>query len=567
MSEGGPSRNSAQLRELLQSGLQAHRAGDLAAAERFYKTLNKAAPRDFNALHLLGVLNAQRRQFADAERFLARAVAISPNPEALNSYGSVLTELGRAPEAIQRLQQAIRAKPDYPEAHFNLGNALRRAERAVQAISCYRHVLSLRPTYVEALQNLSDVLREAGRQHEAIDALRQAIALRPDSAILHNNLGIALRDVGALDEACAAFDRAIALDGRFVHPYWHRVRAGRIAAGDPIIIAMENLKAAGAGQGPEDRAMLHFALGKAHDDTGETDRAFASLVEANRIARDLVRFDEAADEQAFRQVEEKFTPDFVGARAGRGNPSELPIFVVGFPRSGTTLIEQILAAHPTVFGAGEVSILPDIVAHDEALLRSAATPESDAVDLPRLGTLYLDKLANLAPDATRITDKNPDNGAVLGFVHLMLPKARLIHVTRDPLDTCLSCFTLRFVGNNSPFSYDLGELGRRFRRYEKIMRHWQQVLPAGSILQVRYEDLVADFEPQIRRMLDFCGLSWDARCLAFHQATRAVRTASATQVRQSLYSSSIGRWRRYERHLGPLIEALGPDTPVGTRQP
>ncbi len=565
MSETGPSGSAARLRELLQLGLRAHRAGDLASAERFYKRANKTAPQDFNALHLLGVLNAQRRQFANAERYLAKAVAISPSPEALNNHGSVLTELGREPEAIQRLQQAIHAKSDYPEAHFNLGNVLRRADQMDRAILSYRQALSLRPAYAEALQNLSDALREAGRQQEAIDVLRQAIALRPNSAILQNNLGVALRDIGELDEARKAFDRAIALDGRFVHPYWHRVRLGTIAGGDPIISAMENLKAT-RGQSPEDRTVLHFALGKAYDDAGDCDKAFANLTEANRTARGLVTFDEDADVEAFQRVEEKFTAGFVGAREGGGNPSGLPIFVVGFPRSGTTLIEQILAAHPAVHGAGEVSILPDIVTSDEGALQSDASPEADAEYLHGLGTLYLEKLARLAPDAVHITDKNPDNGGVLGFVHLMLPKAKVIHVSRDPLDTCLSCFSQRFAGDSSPFSYDLGELGRRFRRYERIMKHWQQVLPAGTILQVRYEELVADFEPQIRRMLDFCGLAWDERCLSFHQATRAVRTASVAQVRQALYSSSIGRWRRYEKHLAPLIEALGPEVGDAAQQ-
>jgi tetratricopeptide (TPR) repeat protein len=376
VSVSDPSGTSSRLGELLQLGIRAHRAGDLAAAERLYKKANKAAPQDFNALHLLGVLNAQRRQFANAAGFLAKAVAISPSPEALNNYGSVLTELGRAPEAIERLQQAIDAKPAYPEAHFNLGNALRKAAQMDQAISSYRQSLSLRPAYVEALQNLSDVLRETGQQQEAIDALRRAIALRADSAILQNNLGIALRDIGELDEACAAFDRAIALDGRFVHPYWHRVRSGTIAAGDPIILAMESLKATGAGQSPQDRTMLLFALGKAHDDAGDGDKAIANLIEANRLARDLVTFDEAADAEAFRQVEEKFTASFIGARTGRGNQSELPIFIVGFPRSGTSLIEQILSAHPAVHGAGEVTILTDIITRDETALHSEATPES-----------------------------------------------------------------------------------------------------------------------------------------------------------------------------------------------
>ena len=559
MSASGKSALSAPQMEMLRQGMRAHRAGDLATAERFYFQLNKEAPQDFNALHLLGVLNAQRRRFSDAARFLAQAVAISPDPEALSNYGSVLTELGRAPDAILQLQQAIRARPNYPEAHFNLGNALRHNSQPDQAILSYRKALSLRPTYVEALQNLSDALRDEARQSEAIEALRQAIALQPGNAILHSNLGIALRDVGDLEEARKAFDRAIALNGRFIQPYYHRVRSGKVAKADTIIVTMENLKSNGGSLSGEERALLHFGLAKAYEDTGEYDRAFASLLEANSGARALVAYDELAELREFDRLEEQFSKPFIAARTGAGFSSELPIFVVGFPRSGTTLTEQILASHTAVHGAGELPVLRGLIRAELAAQPFGGAPELDRPNLHRLGQLYVDRLARLAPGALRITDKNPDNGPLIGFVHLMLPRARIVHVSRDSRDACVSCFLQRFAGNSSSFAYDLGELGRRYRRYSRIMAHWQRVLPAGSILQVRYEDLVANLEPEVRRILDFCGLSWDERCLAFHQAGRAVRTASATQVREPLFASSIGRWRRYEKYLDPLIEALGPD--------
>jgi tetratricopeptide (TPR) repeat protein len=559
MSKSNLSGISAQQRELLLLGVRAHRAGDLATAERFYRKLNKAAPHDLNGPMLLGALYAQSRRFDDAERFLAQAVAISPNPEALNNYGAVLVELGRLPEAIGRLQQAVRAKPDYAEAHFNLANALRRSDQTEQAIASFRTALSLRPGYVEALQNLSDALREAGQYREAIDSLRQAITLRPGNAILQNNIGIALREAGDLDEARKAFDRAIALDGNLVHAYYHRVRTGKVIPGDAMISAMEQLKARGHRQTGEECVMLGFGLAKAYDDTGEYDKAFANLLEANGGARALVAYDEAAELREFDRLETKFSAPFIAARGGAGVSSELPIFVVGFPRSGTTLTEQILASHPAVHGAGEILILPEVVYGGGAgpLLDGAA--EDDMNVLQRLGALYVERLARLAPDAARITDKNPGNGPLIGLLHLMLPKARVIYVSRNPLDTCVSCFLQRFAGNSSSYAYDLGELGRRYRRYSEIMEHWQRALPAGSILFVRYESLVANFEPEVRRILDYCGLSWDDRCLEFHQASRSVLTASATQVRQPLYASSIGRWRRYEKHLDPLIKALGQD--------
>lgn len=304
--------------------------------------------------------------------------------------------------------------------------------------------------------------------------------------------------------------------------------------------------------------MLAFALGKAYDDIGEYDKAFAELAEANGISRSLVAYDEAAELAEFDRLEARFNPAFLASRAGAGLASEVPIFIVGFPRSGTTLTEQILASHPAVHGAGELHILPDIIASGGGIAKDG-TPESDMGRLHEFGALYLERLARIAPDSARITDKNPGNGPLLGYIHLALPGARIVYVTRDPRDACLSCFMQRFAGNSSSFAYDLGEVGRRYRHYSKIMAHWRRTLPEGSILQICYEDLVANLEPTVRRLLDHCGLPWDERCLNFHEAGRSVRTASATQVRQSLYASSLARWRRYEKHLGPLIAALGPD--------
>ncbi|HEY2891125.1 MAG TPA: sulfotransferase [Dongiaceae bacterium] len=540
--------------------MKAHRAGDMAAAERLYKKFTKAAPTNPHGLMLLGVLYAQSRRFEDAERRLAQAAAISPSPEILNNYGAVLIELRRLPEAIARLEQAVRVKPDYAEAHYNLGNALRQSGETQQAIRAFRQTLALKPGYAAALQNLSDSLRDTGEYRQAVDCMHQAIALQPANAALQNNLGIALRETGELDEARRAFDRAIALDGRLVHAYYHRVRTGTVAPGDTIITAMKNLKAGGASLDGSERATLGFALAKAYDDVGRYDEAFAHLLEANKQTRAVVDYDEPAELHGFDRLQAKFSVPFIAARAGENPSSELPIFVVGFPRSGTTLTEQILASHPSVHGAGELGLLREIIYEGGDPLQNG-TPESDRPNLERLGGLYLERLSRLAPAAPRITDKNPGNGPLIGFVHLMLPRARIIYVSRDPLDACVSCFSQRFAANSSAFSYDLGELGRRYRRYAEIMNHWLITLPPASVLPVRYESLVMNLEQEVRRMLDYCGLAWDDRCLEFHQADRSVRTASATQVRQPLYASSIGRWRRYEKHMAPLIAALGDVTP------
>jgi len=244
-------------------------------------------------------------------------------------------------------------------------------------------------------------------------------------------------------------------------------------------------------------------------------------------------------------------------KMGAGDPSPLPIFILGMPRSGTTLVEQIVASHPLVHGAGELMALHDCVA--ELGETGASFPERiaelEGAGLRRLGSAYLQKLAKIALEGERVTDKMPSNYYYVGLIKLILPNAKIIHTFRDPVDNCVSCFSKLFTLEQS-HTYDLGELGRYYKRYERLMAHWRRVLPQGAFLDMRYEDVVDDLEGQARRILDYCGLPWDERCLQFHETERPVRTASATQVRQPIYRSAMGRWKDYKDFLTPLLTAL-----------
>jgi hypothetical protein len=260
-----------------------------------------------------------------------------------------------------------------------------------------------------------------------------------------------------------------------------------------------------------------------------------------------------------RQV---FTSEFVRASEGGGEPSPKPIFVVGMPRSGTTLVEQILASHPAVRGAGELTLFERAIDDVRAAMHQApAYPEialqMSGTHFRELGARYLAGIQQLAPAASHVTDKMPTNFLFAGLIHLALPHATIIHTVRDPIDTCISCFSRLFTEVNFQ-TYELAELGRYYRHYQALMAHWRRVLPAARILDVSYEETVADLEGAARRILSHCGLPWDPRCLDFHLTERVVRTASATQVRQPIYTSSVGRWRAYERHLDPLLAELGP---------
>jgi tetratricopeptide (TPR) repeat protein len=378
----------------------------------------------------------------------------------------------------------------------------------------------------------------------------------------YSNLGNALLGLGELDLARQAYEKAVDLAPRSGRYYRALLMTKRVAPGDKHLAAMEQLAADMPSLHPVEQAELHFALGKAYADLGQHERSFAHLLDGNAIKRRELVYDETRALNSLYRVRDVFTPDLLNTRRNAGVPSEVPIFIVGMARSGTTLMEQILASHPKVFGAGERQDFPDLATGVQSPGDPRIFPEVvEALsnrELHRLGETYLNAIVPLAPEAARITDKMPGNFAFAGLIHLALPNARIIHMRRDPIDTCLSCFSILFT-KGQPHTYDLAELGRYYRAYEALMAHWRRVLPAGVMLEIHYEDLVANLEGRTREALTFCGLDWDDNCLAFHTTRRSIRTASAGQARRPVYDTSIGRWRPYEAFLQPLIRELERD--------
>ena len=315
--------------------------------------------------------------------------------------------------------------------------------------------------------------------------------------------------------------------------------------------------APGGAQSPSDRMLLHFALGKACLDLGESERAFRHLNEGNRMKRATFAYDPEATALWMASIPQVFTSALLEAKAGQGAASDVPVFVLGMPRSGTTLLEQVLASHPDIHGAGEMRHMQGLVDSLGSFPDSAAglTPEQ----LAAMGAAYLGRVAPLAQGRRHVVDKMPSNFLYAGLIRLILPDARIIHCRRDPVDTCLSCYTKLFTSEQA-FSYDLAELGGFHSAYQALMAHWRAALPASHFLDVDYEAVVADLEAEARRILGFLGLPWDDACLRFHETERPVRTASVNQVRQPVYRSSAGRWRAHAAQLGPLLAALGAAT-------
>ena len=330
---------------------------------------------------------------------------------------------------------------------------------------------------------------------------------------------------------------------------------------DEHLVAMEGLAAKIDTLTEERQEHLHFGLGKAYDDLKRYDEAFDHLIKGNALKRKTIDYDEAMVLGFFERVKETISAEVVRQKSGSGFESRQPIFVLGMPRSGTTLVEQIIASHRDVSGAGELKDLSDTVSSVRGRDgKEAPYPEFVPVltpaELAKIGEAYIRRLDKRAPGAARITDKMPSNFYFVGLIHLALPNAKIIHTNRNPIDTCVSCFSKLFAGEQSQ-TYNLGEIGRYYRAYHGLMAHWRQVLPPGAFLDVQYEEVVGDVEGQSRRMLEFCGLEWDASVLDFHKHERAVKTASASQVRKPIYESSVARWRNYEKFLGPLVAELG----------
>ena len=451
---------------------------------------------------------------------------------------------------------------------FATGNALAASGDYHGALACYEQVRVMRPADPMVYNNIGAALSRMCRPEAAVVAYRRAIGIAPELHASRNNLGNALRDLGRFAEAHDAYRDAIRLAPERPAYYRNLVQSQGLSIGDPLLAAMERLVQTEAALPPDDRIFLHFALGQALADGGEHARSFDHLLAGNALQRRRVAYDEAATLDVLDRIRAVFTPALMRSRQVGGDPSATPVFIVGMPRSGSTLIEQILASHPGVFGVGERTVFPQALANLVVRNAGAASDLAAIAALPAeqfalLGADYLRRLhdaaggdaARRAQPYQRITDKYLANFAYLGLIHMALPNVRFIHSRRAPVETCLSCFSRLF--DDVPFSYDLGELGRYWRAYDALMAHWARVLPPGVMLEVRYEDVVADVEGQARRMLAHCGLEWDRACLSFHATKRLVLTESAVQVRRPIYRTSMQRWRPRPDLLRPLLEGLG----------
>lgn len=510
---------------------------------------------------LAKLFNARRfREMENAARSLTLRLPAS---------GAAWKALGTAQQvqrknAVQALEKAAQLLPDDAEVFNNLAAALLDQQRADEAEAAAVHALAIKPDFAEAHANLGKSLLQRGRSEEAIASYRRAIDIRPGFATAHSSLGIAFNELGDFAAAAAAFESALTCDPGLVEAHYGLSQIKTYRASDPHLAMLEQQIATVETLPMESQLRFWFALGKVCEDIGNYDNAFAAYRAGNHLKRATLVVNEVGEDALVQRIIGTFSPDFfaqqrVATSSAPHGPT--PIFIIGMPRSGSTLLEQILASCEGVHGAGELTHLSDIA---EQYFRPRGKPfplavtELSAMELQDMGLQYLERISRHAPEANFVTDKMPANFFYVGLIHLMLPGAKIIHAMRDPMDSCFSCYARLFSGDKQAFSYDLDSLGRYYARYAETMKHWHAVLPAGSILDLRYEELVRDTEGQARRLLSWLGLPWDAQCLEFHRNKRRVLTASAAQVQKPIYRSSLARWENFARHLMPLSKWVEP---------
>jgi tetratricopeptide (TPR) repeat protein len=598
-----------------------HDHGDLAGAAASLRRALALNADFAEAHNSLGAALQDAGQAADAAGSFRRALKLRPGfAEAHGNLGNALMDLGQLEEAVQHYRRMLELRPDLAEAHNNLGNALLSLRRFEEAVTSYQRALALRPDAPGAHANLGNALHALGRPQEALIHCRRALELQPDSAEAEQLVGNALFDLGLLDEAAASYARALELKPDYTEAHIAAGKVlrqiGRIAEAEEscrkaLELAADSSEAlALLGEIQADRGRfddaeqlfrraiaiapdqpeawaglvryrkmqpdaawlaaaqrllgkslsvgqeinLRYALGKYFDDVQDFDNAFSSYRLANELKkRSAPKYDGARLARRVDQIIALYDADWLRSARAQGTESRCPVFIVGMPRSGTTLTEQILASHPDAFGCGELRFWHSAcVDYESSVLRGAEGRGAISAAAEK----YLSLLAGFSADASRVIDKMPANFMNLGLIHAAFPHARILHMSRNPLDTGLSIY-FQIFSNTHLYANDLEDIAHYFTQYSRLMVHWQSTLPEGTILEVPYEKLVADPEAGIREIVQFVGLPWDPRCLRFNETERTVITASNWQVRQRISTSAAGRWRNYERYLGPLRSLTG----------
>lgn len=539
---------------------------DSESSLRCYERAIELRPTYVEALANAGKAHMAQRQYDVAEKLFRRASDIRPDyMEALTGIASASHAQGNGNYALTLLSRMTTMYPDKVEPFILLSQLLQEDHKLNGALAAAEQALALDGADHRTRALMGRVKREMGQTAEAIEWFRKALEAQPDSAELLNQLGVSHMELGEMDEARACFEKAIAIAPEALRVYTNLANARKFAKTDTHY---KNFIAASKGidtLSDHEKIGVYYALGKVYDDVGESQQAMAAFIAGARLKRAELNYNKQASLYLFDRIREVFTKEALDAKRAliKGSDTRAPILVLGMPRSGSTLTEQIISSHSQVFGAGEVRTLNQSM--NEAIVKDF----SESVRFPEvfrfvsqkhadtIVSAYLRDVPNWGGGTPYFTDKMLTNFFYIGLINVIMPNAKIIHIRRNPVDNCISCFT-RLFREDLPYSYDFDDLADYYTKYAGLMDHWRSVLPEGSFHELKYEELVADTEGKARELLDFIGLPWEDRCLAFYEAKRPVKTASVTQVREPIYTRSVDRWKKYGAAVQPLIDRLAP---------
>ena len=580
-------------RELLQSIIDVFSSGQKKEAIIEIEALTQDYSLSPLVFNISGSFYKSNDQLDVAVKKFKQALTLKPDyAEVHYNLGVTLRELGQIEEAIKSYKNALNIKNTYPNAHYNLGNALVSIKQYDDAIKHFESAvffnpkfaqaynnlgllykslgkdfkagknfdkaLAIKPDYDEAMNHRGVIFQNVGDFENAIKYYQKSLAINPKLADAHNNIGLTEKELNKTDNAIKSFEKALSIDSNFANAYYNLSQFKQYTLSKEQISKMQLLLATdGASQ--SDLIAINFALANANEDLGNTDEFFNYLNEGNRLRKKELNYSFSTSQKLFSIIYETFAigSNSINKSLQNNTPAKRPIFILGMPRSGTSLVEQIISSHKDVYGAGELSTLMELY---YPILESKLSNTKDKKLLSKKNLMlirekYLDSLDHLSTSANIITDKTPANFQQIGLIFSILPEAKIVHLNRDPRAVCWSIYKSKWSGNGYGFSYNTNDLIKYYGLYSKLMDFWHKRFP-GKIYDICYEDLTTNQEHETKKLLKYCDLDWDENCINFHQNKRAVKTASTLQVRQKMYQGSSEAWKKYEAHIQPLIDGL-----------
>ena len=542
-------------REQVESVLLLYNNGKIEEAINTIKELNESYPNVPLLFNLLGACYQSLSNFDAALQMFQTATKLKPDyAEAYFNQGVVFKHLSKLDESIKAYKKTIALNPNYPDAHNNLGNLYKEIGNRDDAIESYEWAIAYRPEFEITHLNLG-VLYSEFDQEVAIKHYQKAIAIKPGYSEAHYNLGSTLRHLGRKADSIKSYEKAIEFNPHYVDAHKNLSAMKEYKKDDPQISQMK-LLLSNKNLAESDKVSLNFALSKVYEDLNNQNDFFKFLHQGNKLRKEELNYSFDDDYEMISKIREVFMLPHTKTKQSSYKTSEIkPIFIVGMPRSGTSLVEQIISSHHSVYGAGELEYLAQN-SYKELKKHYASTNNVfSEKSFLYIRERYLESLSNLNVSESIITDKMPLNFRFIGFILSAFPDAKIVHLNRDARATCWSIYKYYFKSDGNGYSYNLQDLVSYYCLYDELMKFWHKLYP-NQIYDISYEDLTTNQENETRNLLEYCGLDWDDNCINFHTNKRAVKTTSALQVKEKMYQGSSEVWKKYEAHIQPLIKGL-----------